>query len=74
MARSQSRNSRRLRKLWKTPDKSLIRVYFINTPRAPKEVTDEYLEAIKHNFIPLYKSITGQTKGRISRETFTSEL
>jgi beta-glucosidase len=34
------------------------------------DVTDEYIEAIRHNFIPLFKSVTRQTSGAVDRETF----
>jgi beta-glucosidase len=37
-----------------------------------EDVGDEFFEAIRHNFIPLFKSITRQTKGKISREEFDS--
>jgi beta-glucosidase len=37
-----------------------------------EEVRDEFFEAIRHNFIPLFKSITRQTGGKISREEFDS--
>jgi len=36
----------------------------------PEEVTAEFVEAIRHNFIPLFKSVTRQTWGAVSREEF----
>ena len=36
------------------------------------DVSDEYIEAIRHNFIPLFKSVTRQTSGAVDRETFDS--
>ncbi len=36
----------------------------------PEEVTTEFIEAIRHNFIPLFKSVTRQTGGTVSREEF----
>lgn len=33
-------------------------------------VDEEFFEAIRHNFIPLFKSITRQTGSRVSREEF----
>ena len=38
----------------------------------PKDVTNEFIEAIRHNFIPLFKSVTRQTGGKVSREEFDS--
>jgi beta-glucosidase len=38
----------------------------------PEDVTDEFIEAIRHNFIPLFKSVTRQTGGKVSREEFDS--
>ena len=35
-----------------------------------EDVSDEYIEAIRHNFIPLFKSVTRQTSGAVNRETF----
>ena len=34
------------------------------------DVTDEFIEAIRHNFIPLFKSVTRQTSGAVNRETY----
>ena len=36
----------------------------------PEDVTDEFIRAIRHNFIPLFKSVTRQTGGQVSREEF----
>jgi len=36
----------------------------------PEEVTAEFVEAIRHNFIPLFKSVTRQTGGAVPREEF----
>jgi beta-glucosidase len=36
----------------------------------PEAVTHEFIEAIRHNFIPLFKSVTRQTGGKVSREEF----
>ncbi|MBT6604408.1 glycosyl hydrolase [Candidatus Bathyarchaeota archaeon] len=36
------------------------------------DVTDEFIEAIRHNFIPLFKSVTRQTSGAVNRKTFDS--
>jgi beta-glucosidase len=36
------------------------------------DVSDEFIEAIRHNFIPLFKSITRQTGGKVRREEFDS--
>ena len=30
----------------------------------------EFIEAIRHNFIPLFKSVTRQTGGKVSRSEF----
>jgi len=38
----------------------------------PEDVTEEFIEAIRHNFIPLFKSVTRQTGGKVSREEFDS--
>jgi beta-glucosidase len=38
----------------------------------PKDVTDEFIEAIRQNFIPLFKSVTRQTGGKVTREEFDS--
>ncbi len=37
-----------------------------------KDLSDEFIEAIRHNFIPIFKSITRQTGGKVSREEFDS--
>ena len=37
-----------------------------------EDVSDEFIEAIRHNFIPLFKSITRQTGGKVRREEFDS--
>ena len=36
------------------------------------DLSDEFIEAIRHNFIPLFKSITRQTGGKVRREEFDS--
>jgi len=36
----------------------------------PEDVTEEFIKAIRHNFIPLFKSVTRQTGGKVSREEF----
>ena len=36
----------------------------------PKDVTEDFIKAIRHNFIPLFKSVTRQTGGKVSREEF----
>jgi beta-glucosidase len=36
----------------------------------PEDVTDEFIEAIRHNFIPLFKSVTRQAGGKVSRDEF----
>jgi beta-glucosidase len=36
----------------------------------PEDLTDEFIEAIRHNFIPLFKSVTRQTGGKVSRNEF----
>jgi beta-glucosidase len=36
----------------------------------PEDVTEEFIEAIRYNFIPLFKSVTRQTGGQVSREEF----
>jgi beta-glucosidase len=36
----------------------------------PDAITEEFIEAIRHNFIPLFKSISRQTGGKISKEVF----
>jgi beta-glucosidase len=36
----------------------------------PETITEEFIETIKHNFIPLFKSVTRQTGGKISRKVF----
>lgn len=38
----------------------------------PEKVTSEFIEAIRHNFIPLFKSVTRQSGGKVSREEFDS--
>jgi beta-glucosidase len=38
----------------------------------PKDVTEDFIEAIRHNFIPLFKSVTRQTNGAVPREEFDS--
>ena len=38
----------------------------------PKDVTNEFIEAIRFNFIPLFKSVTRQTGGNVSRDEFDS--
>ncbi len=40
----------------------------------PKDVNDEYLQAVRQNFIPLFKSVTRQTAGGVSRELFDQWL
>ena len=35
-------------------------------------LSDEFIEAIRLNFIPLFKSITRQTGGKVRREEFDS--
>ena len=36
----------------------------------PEDVTNEFIEAIRLNFIPLFKSVTRQTGGKVSRAEF----
>jgi len=36
----------------------------------PEDVTAEFVEAVRYNFIPLFKSVTRQTGGTVSREEF----
>jgi hypothetical protein len=38
----------------------------------PKDVTEDFIKAIRHNFIPLFKSVTRQTGGKVSRKEFDS--
>jgi len=40
----------------------------------PVDIDEDFLDAIKHNFIPLYKSISRQTKGKVTREVFDGWL
>ena len=40
----------------------------------PADVGEGFLEAIRQNFIPLYKSISRQTKGKVPREVFDGWL
>jgi beta-glucosidase len=40
----------------------------------PSEIDDDYLQAIKQNFIPLFKSIERQTEGKITRDVFDQWL
>jgi len=36
----------------------------------PRDVDDDYLQAVKQNYIPLFKSIIRQTEGSVPREVF----
>jgi beta-glucosidase len=37
-----------------------------------EDLSDEFVEAIRHNFIPIFKSITRQTGGKVRRAEFDS--
>jgi len=37
-----------------------------------EDLGDEFVEAIRHNFIPIFKSITRQTGGKVRRAEFDS--
>ena len=37
-----------------------------------EDLSDEFVEAIRHNFIPIFKSITRQTGGKVRRAQFDS--